>query len=563
MSGWGGAWAAVACLYAVVTLAMTTPFIDLRTLGTATFEGDGRLVVWTLAWGAHALVDRLPLFDANIYYPAPQALAHTEHMFTLGLLSAPIQVLTHNPVLAFGVLWLLAFWTNAVAAHLLAFRLTGRHDAALVGGLIYGWSYFRVLHLAHLQLQWTAWLPLGLVLLQQWSRSSSPVTLLQAVLVSLAQILTSWYMAVLTVLLNAGWVCWTLARRAGAPLVPRLAQLALAGGVGVLVVLPFVRPYLRVIGPGSVDEARAGSADLAAYVTPPQSTFVGGLLEAHSAVRGPSVWGEQAVFLGWLALALATLGGAIEVRRMVAGGSRPRTTDLTFFLLLGGLAFWLSLGPLASGVGLFDLLTRVPGLSLFRAPARFAILVLLAVGMLAAAGAAGVCAFVEQRWGARAARALVAVLGLAMLGEWYPTRADIPRADVRRMPAIYQVLARLPSGPVISLPDYRLRPEWFRRADYLLYASFHWRPIVNGYGRSEPPEYLSIVEQLSTFPSEASTTLARALGVRYVVAHSDLLDPPRPIEIALDPASVRLVAQVGPDYLFEVVARSPAATNAP
>jgi hypothetical protein len=104
----------------------------------------------------------------------------------------------------------------------------------------------------------------------------------------------------------------------------------------------------------------------------------------------------------------------------------------------------------------------------------------------------------------------------------------------------------------MSLPDYRLRSDWFLRADYLLYAAFHWQPIVNGYGRSEPSDYLSIVEQLSTFPSESSAQLAKALGVRYFVIHSDQLDSDAPIKQAIKSELFTLIRHIGSDYLFEV-----------
>jgi hypothetical protein len=195
---------------------------------------------------------------------------------------------------------------------------------------------------------------------------------------------------------------------------------------------------------------------------------------------------------------------------------------------------------------------QVPGLSLLRAPARFALLVVLAVAMLAAYGTARCAGFVERWWGLRPARALVAVLGVAMLAEWYPLGPNVPRAEVKHVPPIYQVLERLPPGGLVSLPDYRLRPEWFFRADYLLYAASHWRNIVNGYGRSEPPEYRSTVEQLSAFPSPSSAELARSLGVRYFVVHAAELGPGFSEVDAVSGSAFALVARSGTDYLFEV-----------
>src|SRR5262245_62952975 len=127
-------WPVVAVIYLAITLVMATSFVRLDELGEATFAGDGRLIVWTIAWTCHAILSRTPLFGANMFFPASNALAYTEHMLGLGLLALPLQLITDNPVLTFSILWLAAFWANAMAAHLLALRFTGRHDAAIAAG---------------------------------------------------------------------------------------------------------------------------------------------------------------------------------------------------------------------------------------------------------------------------------------------------------------------------------------------------------------------------------------------------------------------------------------------
>ena len=133
-------------------------------------------------------------------------------MLGIGMFALPLSFFTGNPVLVFSLLWLAAFWSNAMAAHLLALRFTASHRAALAAGLVFGWTFFRSAHLAHLQLQWTAWLPLSLVLLERWFRRPSWRRLMLATAVLLVQMLTSWYMAVIAALLGAGWIAWLFAR---------------------------------------------------------------------------------------------------------------------------------------------------------------------------------------------------------------------------------------------------------------------------------------------------------------------------------------------------------------
>src|SRR5262245_14414877 len=242
-------WILVALLYLAVTIVMATSFIDLRQLATASFANDGRLIVWTLAWVTHAIRDGLPLFAANMYFPAPDALAYSEHMLGIGLLALPLSLVTSNPVLVFSILWLAAFWSNAMAAHWLALRFTGRHLAATAAGLVFGWTFFRSAHLAHLQLQWTAWLPLSLVLLERWFRQPTWGRLLPVTLVLLVQMLTSWYMAVIAAVVSGCWILWLSATLGLRPLAIRLRHLAVAAAIAALVLVPLAVPYVRALVP--------------------------------------------------------------------------------------------------------------------------------------------------------------------------------------------------------------------------------------------------------------------------------------------------------------------------
>ena len=545
-------WGIVAGVYLAVTLVMATSFIDLRELSTASFENDGRLIVWTLAWATHAIRGGLPLFAANIYFPAPDALAYTEHMLGIGLLALPLSFMTSNPVLVFSVLWLAAFWTNAMAAHWLALRFTGRHLAAVAGGLVFAWTFFRNAHLAHLQLQWTAWLPLSLVLLERWFRQPTWGRLLLVLLVLLVQMLTSWYMAVIAAIVSGCWILWLSATLGAGPLAVRMRQLAVAAAIGALVLVPLALPYVRALVPEPAENARGLSADLATYLSPPEDTWVGRTLERHAGLDARWIWGEQTLFLGWTAITLALVGGVATVQgaSRELGEARASRLLAVFFIALTIAGIWLSLGPAAGRVSPYTLVSALPGVSLFRAPARFALLVILGVSVLAAIG---LKAIVEPMGASspRRAMAIAAITSVLMLAEWRVV-TPVVRAQALPVPAIYSALRGLPGGAVMSLPDYSTGPEWFLAADYLLFSTAHWRPIVNGFGRAAPPEHAAIVERLTRFPSADSAALARRIGVRYFVVHTDRLRTREPADAARRSNDFVLRAAVGPDYLFEV-----------
>ena len=66
----------VAAAYAVVTAVMTWPFVNYGHFASASYGGDARLIIWTLAWDNHAVLHGLPLFSSNVFFPAPESLRY-------------------------------------------------------------------------------------------------------------------------------------------------------------------------------------------------------------------------------------------------------------------------------------------------------------------------------------------------------------------------------------------------------------------------------------------------------------------------------------------------------
>ncbi len=115
--------------YLAVTLLMMQSMVNLPALGSAVYSGDTLLIVWTLGWANHAVLDGVSLFDANIFYPAAGSLQYNEHLVGLSLFTLPVYALTRNPILGYNLIWLLAFVLNGLATHALAVRHT-RSQAA-------------------------------------------------------------------------------------------------------------------------------------------------------------------------------------------------------------------------------------------------------------------------------------------------------------------------------------------------------------------------------------------------------------------------------------------------
>ena len=530
--------------YAAVALVMMAPLTNYSALGSASYPGDARLIIWTLAWDNHAVLNRLPLFDANVFYPAQRSLAYNEHLFGVSLFTLPIYAATGNAVLAYNIVWILSFVLNGVSMHALLRRYTGWELAAFAGSLVYTFSFYKMLHAhGHLHLVWTWLLPLSLLALHRWNdRPSVPRGLFWGAIVTL-QALTSWYMAVIVGVAN-GALLLALAtgwRRDG---VRRFAHVGAAAALVLICVWPFAREY-RSLAPADRSEAVSNSADAAAYLVPPENTWTGRVwLDRFGA--GPRwIWGERTVFLGWTALALALCGAIVGVRR--------RSRLAAFYLLLALAALALSLGPAAAGGGAtwrpFDLLARLPAVNAFRAPARFALLVLLGVSVLVAIAADAL----QSRF-PRVSRLALALLLPLMLSEWYVVGFPNGKPQPFDIAPIYRDPHLRTARAIVSLPDYRATAEWWAGSDYLLYSMAHWRPIVNGFGRSEPPEHFRVVSHMRAFPGPNNVRTMRRLGVEYLVLHAERYGSgvDEVLRVAMAMPEYTLVARVGQDYLFRV-----------
>ena len=205
-----------------------------------------------------------------------------------------------------------------------------------------------------------------------------------------------------------------------------------------------------------------------------------------------------------------------------------------FFVIALVAALWLSLGPspqtlgraldLASPYGV--LFEFVPGFDGVRVPARFAMIAVLMLAILAGYGAA---VLARRRRGhvilaAIAAAFLIEATSVPFLvnGLTPPRGFATPEARVyrpARAPAIYREVASVvpADGVVAELPLGS--PDFDLRAVY--YSTAHWRRIVNGYSGFVPPHYGRLTSQLSELPRHPDISLQalRETGATHVIVH--------------------------------------------
>ena len=327
-------------------------------------------------FAAEALKDgRVPLWNPHIYFGAPflanlqSAVFYPLHAIFL-VLPAPL-AMNWSVVLH---LFLCAYFGFVAARVVLGVDTV----SAAVAGALYGFSGFVGAQVGHLnQLNAAAWLPLALATTHLALTYRAPRWIAVTALVLGVQLLAGHaqesYMTVATLAgytlfwlvgrLRAGWL-GTARNAFWGALVLGLSG-ALAAGLAAVQLLPsseLTRYSIRAAG--------MSFGEAASFSLPPRELFVG-MLPAFGLASPTS--GEYFGWIGFAGLALMLLAILFRVRGPA----------VLFFFVLALVSFLLALGH---HFPVYEWAFKLPGVRLFRVPARWLMLTTLASAMLAGVG---------------------------------------------------------------------------------------------------------------------------------------------------------------------------------
>jgi hypothetical protein len=472
---------------------------------------DVYLTLWILAWDAHALgTHARALFDANIFHPAHDTLALSEHMLGAMPVYLPLVAVSRDPVAAHQATLVLSFAFAFLAAFALVRDWTASWPAAVSAGILFAFSGFRAGTLAALHMEGNYYLPLVPLLAHRAVRDPRLRWAVLLGIVLTLQALHSYYLAYamfagLAALLAVVFLADERARRCW----PRLIIPTVAAALVVTIV---TAPYLRAAARGAL---LAPAAELVSF-----SSGAVGRTGATGALlvcvltgcfwrHGLKTHVSHAWPLGLLSAALVTHLLALGPEVRVAGWTLPAP-----FALLAAL---------------------VPGVESVRVPVRFNAATTMCLAALAGVGLAGALHRLEaRRAGGRVTRWLpgASAVGLALLSVPLTMRwpvATTPIATDDHVPAVYRALASAAPGPLLELPfhDVALQPfERLEEARRAYLSVYHWHPLLNGYSGYVPASYRIVSGLVRALPdAEALRLLGRTTGVRYVVIHGDQLPP--------------------------------------
>jgi hypothetical protein len=568
--------------FAALTVALTWPLASqMKT--TVSDLGDPLFVTWIIDWVCHAIVHQpLHLYDAPIFHPGILPLAYSENLVAVALLVLPFHLAGLPPIVVYNIAFLLGFALSGYGAYVLARFVTRSTAGAIVGGIFYAFVPFKFDYLSHLQIIFSAWVPLLLAALlafwekPNWKRGS----LLTLVLV--ANGLTNIYY----LLFVAVAVIFTVI--AMALLQPRdrkfYVKLASAGIAAVLILYPFLRPY-RIVSKEykyvrSLEDVRGGSATWTNWLVPSHDSRLYGhvVAEQHYAP-------ERQLFPGLLIFFLTIIAIAAVPRRELEGITTsaeppPRWHRVLEAIIFLGLALaWAAAMSDRIEFKLFGhrilsldssdipvMIAFVAALIRFRkplvarmarsrfSPGAWAAAVWIVVGILGSLGAnSPLYVFFYRRFApfqamrVPARMAIIAYAGLAVWGAlgvqallekrsgWKrPALAGalvalmifevFPRIrweHVRaEVPEVYTWLKQTRIEPVVEFPFSGEGSDYL----YLLGATTHRVKLVNGTSGFFPPEWWALRD--ADYKNEFDRMLdgLEGIGTRLIIVHGDLFN---------------------------------------
>ena len=496
-AGSGTRTAAVALL--AVAIAMTWPVARLWPPEIPN-QPDASFNVWRLAWVAHQLrEDPTRLFEANIFSPAAHTLAYSDAMPLMGFAGAPLMWAGVHPFAVHNLLLVAAFWSASYFTYRLCLRLTSNQWASLIGGIVSGYAPYRFGHVSHLELLWTAFLPLGLsTLLRLHEQPSLRASLRLALFVVLQTLCSIYYGIYFAIYLALASLALAIRNRGAA--VSRVAiALAMAAAFGLVALLPYVLMYRAA---STLVEHRTGEEIARFSATPLDYLHVSPEHELPLP-RSEHAPEERSLYPGLVAVVLAIIGLAV----------RPGAAAIHTVLLV--LSVDLSFGT--NGLLYPQLLDTIPPLSNLRAPARFGAFVILSLSVLTALGAARLLE------GRRSTHCIGAVLVALTLGEYWSAPVNV-RSEPMTPPRLYAWLAQQPKEVIAELPLPVPERLWGHETEYQLMSIYHWQRLAHGYSGNAPNDYIRFLNHLRSFPGDNSLNALRAKRVRWIVIHEALFD---------------------------------------
>jgi len=261
--------------------------------------GDPLLNSYILWWvGDKLFHDPLNVFNANIYYPHHNTIAFSDNMLPLAFFAYPFYLITKNPIFSYNAILLISFVINAYAIFLLAYKLTNNSFSGIISGLIFSFSSYKMMHISHIQLLASMWIPLYFLYLHKFLENNKFKDSIFFAFFFLLQALSSVYYGLfsISILIFILPLFLFIFKRIN---IDSLLKLILPLFIAGLILFLLSIPYMENFKKFHFKRPLFYGAELQNYLAPlPQNIIFGKLLSNFGTH-------EKYLFPGFIALALA------------------------------------------------------------------------------------------------------------------------------------------------------------------------------------------------------------------------------------------------------------------
>jgi hypothetical protein len=343
-------WLIAAVVYTAITIVYLWPVVTHLSSAFPHDPYDSSLTAVILFWDAHGVPLSRAWWDAPIFWPAHGALALSEHLLGISLLTTPLQWFGVPLITASNIAFVCAFPLSALAAHALAFACVKRHDIAAIAGCMFGFSPYRVGQFAHLQMMWVFAMPLALMALHRFVEGGRRGWLVLFGAAWLVQAAANGYFMLFFPVLLAAWMLWFVRDLKSVTLI------AAAWLVSTLPLVPVLWGYWKIhdaLGLSrSINDIESLSADMTAVFAASPDSLVWHSLSRWSRPEGELFPGLICVVLVVAAIALAVVRFRSRPDPEAAGWRVARMIAATLGSLFLAIAISLHvLGPWKWSVG--------------------------------------------------------------------------------------------------------------------------------------------------------------------------------------------------------------------
>ncbi|MGH9918669.1 MAG: hypothetical protein ACRD6W_07365 [Nitrososphaerales archaeon] len=431
--------------------------------------------IWNFWWLGHSIwAGQNPLQTNLIFYPQMTSLVLQTIDYVDGAFASVLS-LVFGEVFSYNVVILASFALSGVAAFALAWHFTRSRLASLFAGFIFAFFPQHVAQaiFGHPNIASVEWLPAYLLcLMLAYEKRSFRFSVLAGVLIAVMTFVDlEWLL--MAAFATGLYLLYRLVATRFADIRRFLLLTVTTVGVGFGLAAPYlVQAYVATVSesrpPPAINQVYLSSALVRLYLTPfPYNAFYGNFFSSSylGLSGGPANW---IIFAGWTVLALAAIGAVT---------SRDRRKY--FFLALAAVFFLFSLGPSrnpsaisiqAPYTFLYD---HVQLLHYMRSSARFSIVTMLSLSVLAAMGAKTILDATSARFQRVPVSKVVAVvIMLLLVVEYAPVVGSAPATT-------YSVDGIIASDPgtfgVLELPQTITMTQF-----YLYQQTLFQKPLVNG-----------------------------------------------------------------------------------